>query len=203
MGTLKERSQELWEGLTPASEGTGPLLQRDYWAVVRESRLTCPEVASLLRERFVAFPPEALVVFRRPDGREGPLEVGDELEVEIRMEGRTAVRVVHADANSLTLGTVAGHPEAGRITFGAYPNERGDVVFHIRSRARSSTSTRYAGFLAAGEPMQTNTWTDFIDRLAHMVGEGVIGAIRAETQAVEEGAEDGAMDRPTFIAEGE
>ena len=102
---------------------------------------------------------------------------------------------------AITLGTVGGHPEAGRITFGAYPNERGDVIFHIRSRARSSSATRYAGFLTAGESMQTNTWTDFIDRLAHTVGEGIVGAIQVETQEIDE-EEDEAIETPTFIARG-
>lgn len=192
----------LVEKLNPASKGKGPYLQRDYWAVLRACRLSPPEIGSLLCEHFVDFPPPSLVVFRRRDRVEGPLEVGDELEVQIRMTADTAVCVVHVDANSITLATVEGHPEAGRITFGAYRNERGDVVFHIRSRARSSSSAHVAGFMGIGEPMQTNTWTDFIDRLAHRVGEGVTGAIRAETQKI--GEEDADVtDAPTFIARGE
>lgn len=186
--------------VTSASDGAGPLLQRDYWAVLRGCALSAPELATLVRERFLEFPPEELVVFRRTDGHEGPLEVGDALEVDISMAGTTAVRVVHTDANSLTLATVKGHPEAGRITFGAYPNDAGELVFHIRSRARSSSLAHLAGFLAAGEAMQTNTWTDFIDRLAHRAGEGIRGAIHAETEEVrdEESDEEG----PTFIARG-
>ncbi|MDX1421027.1 MAG: DUF1990 family protein [Rubricoccaceae bacterium] len=191
------------ERLTPASEGAGPLLQRDYWAVLAGCDRSAAEVAALVRERFVAFPPEALVTFTREgEGpREGaPLAVGDVLRVAITGAPETAVGVVHADDHSLTLGTAEGHPEAGRITFGAYPNRRGDVVFHIRSRARSASPFHFAGFVAVGEPMQTNTWTDFIDRLAHTVGDGVVGAIRAETVEVEETDDDRALDAPTFIA---
>jgi hypothetical protein len=195
MGHIREIAEEL----APASEGAGPLLQRDYWGVVRESRLSATEVAALVRERFLDFPPEELVVFTREEG-EGPLEEGHRLGVEIKGAPRTAVRVVHADDHSVTLGTVKGHPEAGRITFGAYPNGRGDVVFHIRSRARSGSWLHRTGFLAAGEPMQTNTWTDFVDRLAHTAGEGVVGAIHADTQEVEEGEADRTCDAPTFIA---
>lgn len=203
MSETIKHAKQLAEGITPASEGAGSLLQRDYWAVLRECPLSATEVASLVRERFLDFPPKSLVVFQRTDDHEGPLEVGDEVEVQIRMAGATAVRVVHVDANSVTLATMKGHPEAGRITFGAYPNERGDIVFHIRSRARSSSPFHLAGFLTAGEAMQTNTWSDFIDRLAHMVGEGVIGAIRAETQEVDEQEADAAADTPTFIAQGD
>lgn len=203
MSEIKQRAEQLLDGLTPASNGAGPLLQRDYWAVIEGCHLSAPEVTQLVRRRFEDFPPEPLVVFRRPGQEDRPLEVGDEMEIEIRMAGKTAVRVVHADDNSLTLATVEGHPEAGRITFGAYPNERGDVVFHIRSRARAGSTTHFAGFLALGEAMQTNTWTDFIDCLAHTIGEGVVGAIRADTQEVDEADADEAMDGPTFVALGE
>jgi hypothetical protein len=202
LGNPDNTAARLAEKLTPASEGSGPLLQRDYWGVIRESRSSAPEVAALVRARFPDFPPEALVVFTRPDGADGPLEVGDVLGVKIKGAPDTAVRVVHADDNSVTLATVRGHPEAGRITFGAYPNRRGDVVFHIRSRARSASPFHLTGFLAAGEPMQTNTWTDFVDRLAHTVGDGVVGAIRAETQEVEETEADRVCEAPTFVAEG-
>ena len=57
---------------------------------------------------------------------------------------------------------LTGHPEAGRITFGAYRTVDGDVVFHIRSRACSSSLFNYLGFLVGGDPMQTATWTDFV-----------------------------------------
>lgn len=188
--------------LLAASEGAGPLLQRDYWGVLKGCGMKAPEVAALVRERFLDFPPEEIVVFSRQEGAEGPLDVGEELGVKIRMAPDTAVRVVHVDDNSLTLCTKKGHPEAGRITFGAYRNDRGDLVFHIRSRARSSSSKHLAGFLALGEAMQTNTWTDFIDCLAHTIGEGIIGAIQAETIEMDEEEGEEALSTPTFIARG-
>lgn len=201
MENPKRSTGEHAEALTPAHKGTGPLLQRDYWAVIHACRLTCSEVAALTRRRFADFAPKPFVTFRRStDAR--PLEVGDELEVDIQAAGTATVRVIHVNTNSLTLGTVEGHPESGRITFGAYPNERDDVIFHIRSRARSSSTSHYLGFVAAGEPMQTNTWTDFIDRLAHTVGDGVIGAIQTETRKITEEDDNADQMAPTFIATG-
>lgn len=189
--------------LNPASEGTGPLLQRDYWAVIAGCRLGPREVVRFVRERFAELPPAELVRFRLPDGLAGPLDVGDEMEIDIRMAGECGVRVVHCDENSLTLGTLNGHPEAGRITFGAYRNDRGDIVFHIRSRARASRLTRYIEFLAGGDPMQTNTWVDFINSLAMAVGSGVVDGIRVEQSEVEDEAADADPRSPTFIARGE
>jgi Domain of unknown function (DUF1990) len=124
-------------GLSPAGEGVGPLLQRDYWARLRGA----------------------------------------------------------------TLATVRGHPETGRITFGAYRDDDGAVIFHIRSRARSESMLRRLGFVLAGEAMQTNTWTDFLSGVAALCGAEVDGGVRAETRAIEDAA-DGAIDSPTFLARG-
>ena len=187
--------------LASAEEGSGPLLQRDYWAVVAGARMRAAAMGELLAERFAEFAPERLVVFERADGADGPLEVGDSLEVRIRLAGAFGVRVLHRDANSITLGTIRGHPEAGRITFGAYPNDDGDLVFHIRSRARASTALRFAQYLAAGEGMQTATWADFIATVAATVGEGVRGDIVAEKQEIDDDRNED-VDGPTFLAEG-
>lgn len=180
-----------------ASGGSGPLLQRDYWGVIASCQLGPDDFGRLLARRFIDFGPPELVRFRRLDGDGRALEVGDLLEVKIRLAGTFRVQVLHQDERSLTVGTVDGHPESGRITFGAYRNPRGDVVFHIRSRARSSDRSHRLGFLAAGEPMQTNTWSDFINRLATTVGDGVIGFIRAATREVVDEPDEEAH-RPTF-----
>jgi hypothetical protein len=199
LARTKEGGAGAFKRLTKASQGAGPLLQRDYWAVIDKCRLNPHQVMDCVRHHFEVFPPEELLRFERDTGRD-ELQVGDVLKINMRLAGRAEVKVVHADANSLTLCTMEGHPESGRITFGAYRNGRNDVIFHIRSRARSSSQLLFAGFLTAGEPMQTNTWTDFIDRLAHMLGEGVIGYIRAEINEMD--SEDDNTYTPTFIAHG-
>lgn len=205
--------------------GAGPLYQRDYWAVLEDAGMGPRELVCYVAREFERLAPPGLARFhRRPpghgpgasdgtagrrggrvDGGSGPaeLDVGDELEVDIRGAGRFAVRVVHRDANSFTAATLTGHPEAGRITFGAYRSRRGDVVFHIRSRARSSSRVRRLGFLVAGDPMQTNTWCAFLNRLAASLGTRAVGAIHAEKRRVAEEPGDRRVDRPTFIAEGD
>lgn len=203
MGRAEEGERVVEDGLQHHSEGTGALLQRDYWAVIRGCEIGPRALVEGVRHRFEEFAPPSIARFKRscPPGR--ALEVGDELEVDIRQAGRFAVRVTHVDSNSLTLATMQGHPEAGRITFGAYRNSHEDVIFHIRSIARSSSPKMYAGFLIAGDPMQTYTWTDFVDCVAHTFGDGIVGRIQAEMKHAAAAGEDEAMDRPTYLAEGD
>lgn len=161
------------------------------------------QVMDVVRKQFAQIAPPELVQFTNQKLSNGPIGMDDTLFVKIRMAGEVKVRVAHVSDNSVTLATSKGHPEAGRITFGAYRNDREDVVFHIRSRAKSSSRLHVAGFLILGDAMQTTTWTDFIDRLSHMVGDGVVGSIHAEKCVVEPGPADAACDEPTFIAWGD
>lgn len=199
---IRQASKEA-KALLPAEEGAGPLLQRDYWALIQNCTESPAQVMQLAAERFSEFAPEALCRFKPAQGCEGPLRLGHELDIDITGAGRCQVRVTHLNAQSFTFSTLAGHPEAGRITFGAYRNAEGDVIFHIRSRARSGSHAKYMAFLLAGEPMQTQTWTDFVNAVANTVGSGVVGAIQAQTQKVEDAAEGELPSLPTFIAQGD
>ena len=186
--------------LLPATQGAGPLLQRDYWAVLDDCPLKPSELMAYIKSHFCELPPAALVHFDASNG----LDPNAELHVRIKPVQQCRVRVTHCDAQSLTLGTLAGHPEAGRITFGAYRNPDGDVILHIRSRARSSTTAKRLGFLAIGDAMQTNTWTDFINNTAAGIGVRIRDAIVADTQRVDEMPEDDQpLDTPTFRAVGD
>jgi hypothetical protein len=186
--------------LLPATRGAGPLLQRDYWAVLEEGTLRPSELMSLVKEHFCTLPPAALVEFIAPDG----VDRGARLDILIRPNQECAVRVIHSDAQSVTLGTLEGHPEAGRITFASYRNPAGRILFHIRSRARSTTAVKRLGFLAIGDAMQTNTWTDFIRNVAALADASIAGPIHADTTAVDDLPEDDEpLHAPTFLATGD
>jgi hypothetical protein len=186
--------------LLPASQGAGPLLERDYWAVLTGCALKPSDLMAHVKSHFCELPPRALVEFDASDG----LEPGATLDIRIAPAQRCGVRVIHQDAQSLTLATLSGHPEAGRITFGAYRNAVGDVIFHIRSRARSTTTAKRLGFLAIGDAMQTNTWTGFIQNVATAVGAQIRDAIHAETKQVDDVPEDDEpLQTPTFVARGD
>jgi hypothetical protein len=186
--------------ILPATQGVGPLLQRDYWAVFTGCQLPPSGLMSQVKAHFCSLPPASLVSFDAPNG----LAPDSTLDIVIKPGQLCAVRVVHETPQSVTLATLQGHPEAGRITFGCYRNADGDVIFHIRSRARSTTMLKRIGFLAIGDAMQTNTWTDFIRNTAAAVGAQIAGAIHADTQQVDELREDDEpLTAPTFIAVGD
>lgn len=176
--------------LQMADQGSGPLLQRDYWAVLSTPDPGPRAVARSLFERFCALAPPDLLRFIREDAREGPLAEGEFLTVEIERAGVYGVQVVDRSDLSLTLATEKGHPEAGRITFGVYPNANGETVVHIRSRARAGSPLFALGFPAAGKALQTTAWTGFLDRLAAAAGPGLKDAIHVETREVQEKPED-------------
>ncbi|NMO18366.1 DUF1990 family protein [Pyxidicoccus fallax] len=203
--SISDESGQTADLLLP-EQGAGPLLQRDYWAVVQDCQHPPSTVMDWVCRRFPEFAPAELCVFHRADEEpEGePLELGDELTVKIQGAGTFGVRVIHKDAQSLTLATLPGHPEAGRITFGAYRNDHDDVIFHIRSRARSGSLFHYVGFVGGGEAMQTNTWTEFVLRVACTAGEGVLGVIHADTTELEDEPEGSdPVHDPTFVAKGD
>ena len=112
--------------LVYATEGTGPLLERDYWAVVEGTGVTpggAGRRPSASGSR--GSPRTETACFRRDGECSGPLEVGDEMDIRIALLGDCRVRVVHVDDQGLTLRTLKGHPEAGRITFGADRDDEG------------------------------------------------------------------------------
>jgi Domain of unknown function (DUF1990) len=195
-----EEAERGASGLSPSGRGVGPLLQRDYWAKLRGTELRPSQIAVELKRHFASYAPAHLAAFAPKVPR--ALRVGDEMDIHIAGAGDCCVRVVHCDEQSVTLATVEGHPEAGRITFGAYRDVDGRVIFHIRSRARSDSLLRRLGFVLLGDAMQTNTWTDFVSRVAALCGSEVAGGVHVETNPIDD-EHDGPIDRPTFLARGD
>ncbi len=174
-----------------ASEGTGPLLERDYTAVVEGNGVTPETLVKAVRERFERFAPAETACFRREGCEPGPLDVGDVMEIKIALLGKCRVRVVHVDDHGVTLRTLKGHPEAGRITFGAFRDEKGRPVFRILSRTRASGLSSYLGYFVLGKQMQSRCWIKFIDKIAQDCGGRIAsGRIKVRTGKVVDGDGD-------------
>jgi hypothetical protein len=177
--------------------GEGPIWQRDYWVVLPQSTLSPPEIMHLLRTEFPLFSPDALTRFERLDGKSTPLEVGDEMRVTITGAGTSEVRVVGVAPYALTLRTLDGHIEAGRISFGSYET-RGQIVLRIRSRARSASTHRHIAYMLFGHALQMKEWKVFIARLAQRCGAEHV-EVQTRTRRVKSTLADlGELDTPTF-----
>jgi hypothetical protein len=190
------------EPVQTAADGEGPLWQRDYIGVIVDTQYAPEDVARMLLTEFPRFSPDALARFTRRTDPAQPLQLGEDIEIDLKGYGHCAVRVVHLDSRSLTLRTLEGHLEAGRITFGAYHDELGRLVFRIRSRSRIAGPIRYVGYRLFGMPLQASIWTEFIRRVCHAVGGQLVGEVRVEDRKVEDSAADrGEWDHPTFTPE--
>ena len=193
------------EGLKPvhAGVGIGPLLQRDYTAVIEGTDAEPEHLIDLLCERFEEFAPAQTATFCKAKGTSGPLSSGCEMDIVIKLVGHCRVRVVHRDRLGLTLRTLEGHPEAGRITFAAGRDDRGDLTFQIRSRTRASGLGSYLGYLLLGKQMQSRTWIRFIWNLAEAAGGKVRDCVQVRTARVDERNADGeGVDAPTLASRG-
>ncbi len=192
------------DGVTFASEGRGPLLQRDYRVVIEDSDLSPEEVAERVKTRFPDFSPPHTARFCRTDRGEGePLQVGEDMDITVALKGGCQVRVVHEDERSLTMRTLKGHPEAGRITFSADQDEDGHLVFTIRSRTKAGDWMSYVGYMLIGKQMQARTWTRFLENVVKESGGRQVGSIEVSTRKVEEREADRAdLDSPTIASRG-
>jgi hypothetical protein len=200
MGTTSVNSET--KKIAYAATGSGPLLQRDYVGVIEGSDWTPEILTEEVRKHFADFCPKETATFQCPGTAGEALSVNTELRIQISGILPCQVRVVHCDGRSLTLRTLDGHPEAGRITFGAGDDEQGRLTFRIRSRARAGGLLHYLGFLLMGRSMQARCWIRFIGRVAEAGGGRLVGPVRVSTETVEEEPADcGEPHLPTFCCD--
>jgi hypothetical protein len=201
-----QASEEEWDesaDLVSAAEGHGPLLERDYWVVIQGGHCTPEQAMQRVLAEFPRFSPGELAQFTHPSGGKAPLAVGDVMDIDITGDGKSQVQITRIDARRLTMQTVEGHPEAGRITFGAYLHQDGHLIFRIRSRARLRDRFRLIGYRLLGRAMQTRVWITFCQRVAEECGGRIIGEVQTETREVREELSDrGIAEQPTFTADG-
>ncbi len=187
------------KAVTPATDGAGPLLQRDYRAIIEGTPLTPQELIRKVLADFPSLSPGGLASFSFHEGEAPPLTLNSHLNILILAAGRCDVRIVHVDELSFTMRTLEGHPEAGRITMGAYWDASARLVFHIRSRARTADALHLLGYQVFGKALQKSVWFAFIERLAETCGGWIHGGIHEDTEEVADTMSDEAhMDTATF-----
>ena len=169
----------------PVNQGSGPWLERRYFIDVARPQLTPTELMREVQAHLPSFSPELLADFRRQDGREGPLETGDEFHIKILGPWNGCVRVTDVGPTFFEFITLEGHPEAGRIRFEAHylDNRPDELRFEIRSSARSRDGLVAFAYdtLGGGKLMQEATWTEFCRRVAQASGGHALADVVMET----------------------
>ncbi|GAB3304278.1 DUF1990 family protein [Hymenobacter humi] len=169
----------------PAATGSGPWLERRYFIDVARPRLTPAQLMGEVQADVARFAPEYLADFKKKEGPENGLRVGEEFEISILGPWNGCVRVTEVGDTLFELITLEGHPEAGRIHFEAhYLDESPDVLrFEIRSRARSRDGlVAFAyGTLGVGKRVQEATWVEFCRRVAAASGGQALSNVVVET----------------------
>jgi len=192
-------SEEEQRPIQLATDGVGALLQRDYLVVLVESDCTPEQVVHRIRSGFPRFSPEELALFTRSGDVNRPLAPGDTMRVVMTGLIPCGVRVTHLDEHSLTLRTLEGHPEAGRITLGAHYDQGGRLVCRIRSRNRLLNRRYWLSYHLMGKHAQTRTWTAFLEHVAERCGGRRLGSVLTATTPVAElPADRGTVEAPTF-----
>jgi hypothetical protein len=167
--------------------GVGPLFHRRYRARIRDPRVTPEELMARLQGDPDCAAPTEFATFRKLEGNEHGMRVGDEYVVRMPGPWDGPVRVVEVSPRSFRLVTLEGHLEAGQIAFRAEGG--GDrLEFEIESWASSGDrlSALLYDRLRMSKEIQLHMWTSFLERVIRLSGGRRDGGLRIDTRRVEE-----------------
>jgi anti-anti-sigma factor len=149
-------------------QGFGQMWQKTYRIALRKRELTPQQVVATWKENVPRLKP--------PEKRFYPNSLGiapNELVlIDAQTPGgpiSTGVMVLYAGAESFSLMTPAGHPEAGWVTFSSYV-EDGCTFAQVQVLARASDPFYELAFRLAGSKLQDRIWTHVLTELAALLG---------------------------------
>jgi anti-anti-sigma factor len=148
-------------------QGFGQMWQKTYRIALRKRDLTPQQVIATWKENVQKLKP--------PRKRLYPSSLGITTNELVLIDAQTiggpistGVMVLYAGAESFTLMTPAGHPEAGWVTFSSYVEE--DCIFaQVQVLARASDPFYELAFRLAGSGLQDQIWTHVLTRLAALL----------------------------------
>jgi anti-anti-sigma regulatory factor len=149
-------------------QGFGQLWQKTYRIGLRATHLTPQEVIATWKVSVPKLKP--------PTKRFYPGSLGIAPNALVLIDAQTpggpistGVMVLYAGAESFTLMTPAGHPEAGWVTFSSYVEE-GCTFAQVQVMARAGDPLYELAFRLAGSELQDGIWTHVLTALATELG---------------------------------
>ena len=149
-------------------QGFGQMWQKTYRIALRKRELTPHQVIATWKENVPRLKP--------PQKRFYPSSLGIAPNELVLIDAETVagpistgVMVLYAGAESFTLMTPAGHPEAGWVTFSSYV-EDGCTFAQVQVLARASDPFYELAFRLAASKLQDQIWTHVLTELAALLG---------------------------------
>jgi hypothetical protein len=152
----------------PISEGVGKHYHRVYETKFKISDKSYEKLLDQFFTDINCFAPQLVATFHPSCEKGKRLKVGDNIDIRISGPWNGPVRVIEANRTHLTLMTLKGHLEAGKIRF-SFEKTGERVKFRIESFARSKD--RIVDFLYDKLPisrfMQREMWITFCENVAN------------------------------------
>lgn len=169
--------------LKTVGEGAGPLLHRTFRVRIRDADVDAERLMDRICTDLDRAVPSEVASFRKLRGRLGEVRPGDEYVVRMPAPWSGPVRVVHRDATSFRLATLAGHLEAGQIEFSTR-DTGGTLQFGIEAWSRPGDRAAAVVFdtLKVGKEIQLHMWTQFCIAAAELTGGRLDGPVRVRTR---------------------
>ncbi len=157
-----------------ARSGTGALMHRRYELALPLVDRRADELFQLMQRHLIELAPSTLARFEKCVGHDLAFQVGDEFEITMLGPWNGRVRVAELTETSFTFVTLAGHPEAGHITF-SVRSSAGDertaiVLIESWARSRDGIVDAAYGTLGIGKQIQAEVWITFLHRLGSLAG---------------------------------
>jgi hypothetical protein len=108
------------------------------------------------------------------------------LTLELPPRGHVQVRVEAADARSITLATIAGHPLAGVVRFRFQDRDNGTVRFIIDVVERPASRLDQISMALIGTAAQTRTWKETAENVARACGGRPSGEVTEQSWELED-----------------
>lgn len=182
---------EAMTGETPLqllSDGNGPLYVRSYRADIEQPQTTPEALMAKIVADLNHYTPSEMAHFDKTKGDPDTLAVGDEYFITITGPWNGPVRVIAVSPTAFSFVTLAGHLEAGEISFSVieHPEQKGMLRFQIQSWSRSSNPTTdlFYRVLGVSRFAQTTMWTHFCNEVATNSGGRLADKIQVMTHKV-------------------
>lgn len=171
-------------------DGAGATYERTYRVRIADSACAPETLIDELLTDLNRASPEEVASFEQRRKPDPTSPVGEEYAVRMPTPWKAPVRITDRTPTSFRLTTLRGHMEAGSIEFTAHRNdeqdpagEEGDLVFEIRSVAKSGTRLFSALYdlVPVIREMQVHLWLHYCREVATLAGGQVAGKVEART----------------------